>query len=70
MNKSGSRCYCGNTLKYPAKIMEKKCMAKCSGDSNQFCGDVMGHYFSVFKTKSTSLLISLSWSANIEKKCI
>jgi hypothetical protein len=34
-------------------------MAKCSGDSTQFCGDAMGHYFSVFKTQSTSLLIFL-----------
>jgi hypothetical protein len=27
-------------------------MAKCSGDSTQFCGDELGHFFSVFKTSS------------------
>ena len=48
--KSGTRCYCGNTLKYPTKTNDKKCMAKCSGDSTRFCGDTKGHYFSVFRT--------------------
>ena len=49
--KSGSgftRCYCGNTLKFPTKT-STKCLVPCSGDSTQYCGDSTEKYFNVYQ---------------------
>jgi hypothetical protein len=50
----GTFCLCGNTINHPNQTSTTACLAGCSGNINEKCGDTNNIYWNVYgqgKTK-------------------